>query len=261
MIKQDFHVHTTFCDGKSIPEQIVEKAVSLNFKKIGLVCHAYTPFDQSYCIKSENVQPFIDEISLLKEKYKGIIEVFCGVEYDYYSQMNIENFDYVIGAVHYVRKDGKFIPVDLSKESLIEAVNTYYGGDFYAFCSDYYKTLGDIYSKVTPNFIAHFDLVSKFNQNGDLFDENNQGYISEWKKCADKLLTKKVCFEVNIGAIVRGYKNTPYPSKEQIDYLLKRKAKFIVNSDCHNSDRLDFDYDKYINIDIKKAIESSGLNF
>ncbi len=246
MIKRDFHVHTTFCDGKSTPEELVRKAVSLGFNEIGLVCHAYTPFDESYCIKRENVRPFIEEINRLKEKYKEQIKVYCGTEYDYYSKMPTDDFDYIIGAVHYVYKSGKYISVDESKQSLVDNIKEYYGGDFYAFCSDYYKSLGDIYSKTNPNFIAHFDLVSKFNAKGDLFDEKDQRYITAWKGCADKLLENKANFELNVGSIIRGYKDTPYPNKEQIEYLIKGGAKFIINTDCHNQEKLDFNFEKYL---------------
>ncbi len=247
MIKRDFHVHTTFCDGKSTPEELVKKAISLNFSELGLVCHAYTPCDESYCIKKENVKPFIEEVNRLKEKYKGVIKVYIGVEYDYFADMEVEDFDYVIGAVHYVLKDGKYIEVDGSKEGLIKDINEYYGGDFYAFCEDYYNTLGNIYSKVTPTFIAHFDLVTKFNKLFDLFDENNARYKLAWKNSLDKLLSKNAVFEINVGGIIRGYKDTPYPSKEQIDYIINGGGKFIVNTDSHSSSTLNFDYSEFIN--------------
>ncbi len=244
MIKRDFHVHTTFCDGKSTPEELVKKAISLNYSELGLVCHAYTPCDESYCIKKENIKPFINEVNRLKEKYKGVIKLYLGVEYDYFADMKAEGFDYVIGAVHYVLKNGKYIEVDKSKASLVDSVNTYYNGDFYAFCEDYYNTLGDIYSKVTPSFIAHFDLVTKFNKLLDLFDENNARYKEAWKNSLDKLLSKNAVFEINVGGIIRGYKDTPYPSKEQIDYIINGGGGFVVNSDSHSVSALEFDFSK-----------------
>ncbi len=246
MIKKDFHLHTNFCDGLNSPEEMVISAIALNVKEIGLVCHSYTPCDESYCIKREKIQPFIAEVNRLKLKYNNAIKIYCGVEYDYFAEMPIEGFDFIIGAVHYVCKDGRYIPVDESKELLIEVVQKYYNADFYAFCEDYYKTLADIYSKVSPDFIAHFDLVCKFNNQSDLFDENNIRYISAWKQCADKILQKNATFELNVGAIIRGYKDIPYPSKEQIEYIKKAGGKFIINSDSHSQDTIAFNYEKYI---------------
>ena len=240
MINADFHVHTNFCDGKNTPEEMVLCAISLNLSKIGLVCHAYTPCDQSYCIKKEDITPFVLEVNRLKEKYKDKIEVFCGVEYDCFAKMPIDNFDYCIGSLHYVFKDNKYLPVDESKDSVKKIVEEHFDGDFYSFCQKYYETLSDIYSKVTPNFIAHFDLVSKYNKLGDLFDENDQRYIKSWQECADKLLAKNAVFEINLGGIIRGYKDNAYPSESQIKYLLEHGAKFIINTDSHSVNALTY---------------------
>ena len=42
MIAQDFHIHTSYCDGKNTPEEMIQAAIKLNMQKIGLVCHSYT---------------------------------------------------------------------------------------------------------------------------------------------------------------------------------------------------------------------------
>ncbi len=248
MIKSDLHVHTSYCDGTNTPEQLVLKAISLNLDEIGLVCHAYTPFDKNYCIKRENVLGFINEVNALKEKYKDKISVLCGTEYDYFSDMSVDGFDFVIGSVHYVYKDGHYIPVDESKDGLIADVETYYKGDFYAFCQDYYKLLGDVYSKVTPKFIAHFDLVSKFNALGDLFDETDMRYVKAWKVALDNLLSKGATFEINVGAIIRGFKQGPYPNQSQIDYVVNNGGKLILNSDAHSVDGIAFEFEKFYDL-------------
>lgn len=249
MVKQDFHVHTIYCDGKSTPEQLVKKAISLKYDRIGLVCHTYGERKDG-CISPETVKPFVEEIRRLNEKYKRQIKVYCGVEFDYFSTLDITPFDFIIGAVHYVYKNGKYIPVDSKKELLINGVIEHYDGDYYKLCEDYFSTLADIYSKVTPDFVAHFDLVTKYNKDSNLFDENDDRYISAWKRCADKLLEKNALFEINVGGIIRNCKKVPYPSKEQIEYIRKKGGKFILNSDSHSVDTLNNDYDKYIENDI-----------
>ena len=252
MIKQDFHVHTTYCDGKSTPEQLVEKAISLNFDRIGLVCHTYYKERKTTCILPETVKPFVEEIKFLNEKYKGQIKVYCGVEFDYFSTLDVTPFDFVIGSVHCVKKNGTYISVDSSKKELvISGVNEHYNGDYYKFCEDYFETLGDIYSKVKPDFIAHFDVVTKYNRDNILFDVNDERYVSAWKKCADKLLEKNALFEINVGGVLKKYKDEPYISKAQIDYISKRGGRFILNSDSHSVDTLTNDIDKYIDSDIK----------
>ena len=50
MINRDFHIHTTFSDGKYSPEEMVEYAVSIGMTHMGFSDHSYTSFDDSYCL-------------------------------------------------------------------------------------------------------------------------------------------------------------------------------------------------------------------
>ena len=40
MILEDFHMHTTFCDGVNTPEEMVQAAIRLGMKRIGFSAHA-----------------------------------------------------------------------------------------------------------------------------------------------------------------------------------------------------------------------------
>ena len=47
----NFHTHSTFCDGKNTPEEIVLAALEKGFVSIGFSSHGYTPYDLRYCMK------------------------------------------------------------------------------------------------------------------------------------------------------------------------------------------------------------------
>ena len=64
----NFHTHTSFCDGKNTPEEIIKAAINKGFSAIGFSGHGYTDFDLRYCMK--NTYEYIKEITRLKEKYK-----------------------------------------------------------------------------------------------------------------------------------------------------------------------------------------------
>ena len=102
MKKQDLHTHTTYSDGKNTPEEMVLAAVCAGLDAIGISDHAYTAIDESYCIKKEKISAYVAEISALKEKYKGKIEVLCGIEQDYFSDEPTDMFDYSIGSGSYL---------------------------------------------------------------------------------------------------------------------------------------------------------------
>ena len=63
-------------------------------------------------MRPEDVPKYQAEVRALAEKYKDKIEILCGVEQDACSTAPTEDFDYVIGSVHYVEKNGMYYCVD-----------------------------------------------------------------------------------------------------------------------------------------------------
>ncbi len=245
MITQDFHIHTSYCDGKNTPDEIIQRAIELNMKKIGLVCHSYTYFDESYCIKRDDVAAFISEVRSASQKYSEKIEVLCGVEQDYYSDEPIDNFDFVIGSVHYVRVGSNFLDVDNTKEQFISQVKEHYNGDYVAFCEAYFKTISDVAEKTKCDIIGHFDLITKFNEANLLFDTNDKRYEQAAYAAVDNLLKYNIPFEINTGAISRGYRSEAYPENKYIEYILQKGGRVVLSSDSHSVGSLCCEFDKY----------------
>ncbi len=244
MILQDFHTHTSYCDGKNTPEEMVRAAIKLGVQKIGLVCHSYTYFDESYCIKCDKVSEFVGEVRAVAQKYQDKIEVFCGVEQDYYSNAPTDDFDYVIGSVHYVRVGDKFLDVDNTKEQFVVQVMEHFGGDYYAFCEEYFKTVADVVRKTNCDIIGHFDLCTKFNEGNALFDTDNARYTKAAISALDLLLSFGKPFEINTGAVSRGYRSTAYPENRFIEYILQNGGRLVLSSDSHSIDALCYGFDR-----------------
>ena len=243
MIKRDFHIHSTYCDGKDSLEEIVIKAVEKEFEAIGFSSHAPIPFENDYAMKKEDVLKYVEEIAFLKKKYSGQIEIFCGTELDYFSEIDTSLFDYTIGSVHTIYKDGVWLEVDFSKERLLADVDKYYNGDIYSYIADYYKLVGDIRNKHNPDIIGHLDLVSKFNENLDIFKEDEK-YLDIAYNAIDKLTETPAVFEINTGAISRGYRTEPYPSIPLLKRIMERGGKIIINSDGHRKEDIGFCFEE-----------------
>ena len=114
---KDLHVHTTYCDGKNTPEEMVLSAIEKGLDTLGFSVHSYMDFDLSYCIQKERIEDYKNEINALKEKYRDKIEILCGVELDYLSVMDVSGFDYKIGSVHYVKTCDGYEAVDLDENA------------------------------------------------------------------------------------------------------------------------------------------------
>ena len=243
MILSDFHVHTNYCDGADTPETMVKSAIENKLSSIGILAHSYTSFDKRYCLQKEKMQEFIEEVNGLKEKYKDKIKVFCGVEQDYFADFDIKPFDYAIGSVHYVKVNENFLEIDEDENLTIEIVEKYFNGDWYALAESYFNLVGEIIEKTNADIIGHFDLITKFNNGEKYFSESHPRYISAYKKAVDKLIPFNRPFEINTGAVYKGYKDTPYPSFAIIDYIKKQGGKFILSSDSHKAESLCFGFD------------------
>lgn len=247
MSVSNLHTHTVFCDGKDTPQELVEYAISCGCNEIGFSGHGYTdiPDEDPFCMTPENTRKYLDELRRLKEIYKGRINIRIGVEQDYFSEVDQDEFEYVIGSVHYVLKDGKYLPIDESKELFIDIVKKYYDGDYYKLAADYYALAGDIYSKTKCDIVGHFDLITKYNEGNTLFETSDPRYVKAADDALEKLLKEDVIFEINHGAVARGYRTTPYPEERIIEKIRAAKKSVIHTSDCHSKEELLFGLDDY----------------
>ena len=245
MTLKDLHTHTLWCDGRNTAEEMIESAIEKGLTTIGISAHNYTAFDISYCMKLEDIPRYIAQMHYLRAKYYDRIHVLCGTEQDYYSDEPTDEFDYVIGSVHYLHFGDEYVPVDWYADTLRAAVQKYCGGDFYALCEEYYRTIGDVASKTGCDIIGHFDLIAKFNEKEHLFDEQHPRYVAAWQAAVDELLKAKVPFEINTGSLSRGYMSRPYPSADMIAYIKARGGELVLSSDAHCAGNIAFGFDRY----------------
>lgn len=253
MILSDFHVHSTFCDGKSTLEETIEKAIGMGLHKIGFSGHAYTFFDEQYSMKKQGTAEYFEKIQQLKEKYKDKIQILCGIELDLFSSGPDLDFDYRIGSVHYLKCGDEFVTVDSKAEILKEAARKHFGGDMLSLVEEYYKNVAE-YKDKNVDIIGHLDLVTKTNKNGCLFDTNCARYKTAVLNTVDALLPKNVPFEINTGAISRGYTEAPYPAEFILKYIKEKGGSVIFNSDAHHCDNLCFELDKWYKIFKEKGV-------
>ena len=245
MSRGDFHVHTTFCDGAAGPEEMILAALDKGMTAIGFSGHSRTAFDESWCMSEAGTQGYRAEIARLKAKYAGQIAVYCGIEQDLYAASAAEGYDYVIGSVHYLHVGGDYLPVDESAAHQTDAAARYFGGDRYAFAEEYYRQLAQVQAATGCGVIGHFDLVTKFNEGGALFDEGHPRYVAAWRAAADRLLQSGALFEINTGAIDRGWRSAPYPAAPILDYLIAGGARFLLSGDAHRPEGLCGGFDRW----------------
>ena len=240
---RDLHMHTVFSDGKNTPEEMVQEAIWRGLDTVGISDHSHL---DPCGMTPEASEEYRAEIARLKEKYAGQIRVLCGLERDFISD-DFGPYDYVIGSVHLLTMpDGHHVSIDGTAEKQREGVEKYVGGDWYAFAETFYATEAKVVEVTKCDIIGHFDLITKFIEQEPNFDIHHPRYVKAWKQAADILLKTGKPFEINTGAMSRGYRTSPYPDKEIRDYIRHRGGTLILSSDSHSKDTIAYRFDEFI---------------
>ena len=237
-ILSNVHTHTTFSDGRDTAEGMLCAALAKGFHTLGFSDHGHADYDD--CSMPVETEPrYRNEIRRLKEEYAGRIHVLLGYEHDWLSPANVSEYDYCIESVHYVPKDGQLWSVDATRDRQVEACRTLYGGDMYALCRDYFRTVCQSVEGTGADILGHIELVMKFNEARDLFDDADPRYLAPALECAELAARSGRLIEINTGAVAKGYRTRPYPGEAMLRRIAACGGRILFSSDCHNSDWLD----------------------
>ena len=204
----DLHNHSIFSDGFNTCEELVEQAVALGLKRIGLVEHVWR--------HSEWVPEFINYTHWLKDKYKGVIQIVTGLEAKAltctgeidFNEMWKSKVDYVLGAIHRIPARSKRFYS--SNDNSANKVEVY---------EDWLLTMEGMLTNRMVDIIAHPGAeliryqISLPSQVKEMLCQLGKG-------------TGKI-FEVNVKHQV--------PDKEFLSYLLKYHLPLSIASDSHST--------------------------
>jgi len=238
--RQNLHTHSTFCDGRDSCEDTVLRALSLGFEAIGFSGHSSMAYSPSHGMSEDGTLAYRREVARLKEAYADRITVFCGIEFDMYSGVDLAPYDYVIGTLHYLNIGGEKVGFDRSEAEVARVIDTHFGGDGMAYAKEYYKQLADLPSYGRCDIVGHFDIITKHSENRDFFDRASQVYRRAALDCLHALVEQGLTvYELNTGAIARTYRKTPYPDPFLLREMHALGCGITLGSDCHDNRYLD----------------------
>lgn len=239
MYKQNLHTHTTYCDGRDTPEEVILTSIQKGFHSIGFSEHSYMYYSPNWGMSLERTEEYKKEILEMKKKYEDKLDIFLGLEVDMYSEVDLSGYDYLIGSVHYLPIRDEKVGFDRSSEEVEQVIKEYFDGNGMAYAKEYYRNLARLPEYGAFDIVGHFDLITKHSENRQFFDEDAKEYRFAAIEAAEVLAGKIPYFEVNTGAIARGYRTTPYPSHFIMKELKRLGFGAVITSDCHNRAFLD----------------------
>ena len=236
MITQNLHMHSTWDDGSCTAEEMILASRAAGLTSVGLSVHCPMPLENTWQCPMERLGDYIAEMRMLKEKYAGCIDVYLGVDWDTTAQeLDLSVFDYVIGSVHEIPVPGGGTrSVDANPQATQAYLQDCFGGDADAAAEAYFGELAKVAQKPEAAIVGHFDLLTKFDETHHFFDENSLRYRAAAQKAMEGLVKAGKIFEVNTGAISRGYRTTPYPSVQWLSLLREMGGRVTVSADAHH---------------------------
>ena len=236
--RTDYHIHTTFSDGKAAPEEYIAAAVAAGMSELGFSEHlSLFKEDQEWCMNPGNVATYIEYVDKLKRNTKEIL-IKTGLEVDFIPGKETEiglfldryDLDYRIGSVHYLGEK----TVDLGPEF-------YEGKNYDNLFESYFENVTGAVSSQLFDMIGHLDLIRIF------------GYkpISDpepyYRKLAKLMKKYDVAFELNTNG-----RNRPladfYPDRRYLRIFSEEKVPVCVNSDAHLPARVGQYFDEAYNL-------------
>lgn len=237
------HTHASCCDGKNTLAEMAAAACAAGVKHYGVSCHSHTPIPiDAGCVLDADMTAYRKAVLDLRAEYEGRMEILLGLEWDSQSDIRPEGFDYWIASAHYQRgADGEYYCADWGEDHFLRCQRQLCGGDALAVTEGYFREVGRI-AAMKPTILGHFDLITKHNGDGVLFDESHPRY----KKAAIEALhaadPTATLLEINTGGMARGYRTAPYPALFLLREWKEMGGRIILTSDAHNADKILYGY-------------------
>jgi histidinol-phosphatase (PHP family) len=226
--RTDYHMHSSYSDGRSAPEDYIAPAITAGLSEIGFSEHL-TLFKEleDWNMNPVNISPYINHIENLKKSVKNIkiktgleVDFFEGKEKEIHAFLSSLPLDYIIGSVHYLgEKTVDVGPEFYEGKSIDMLFESYFGSVITAVESDLF------------DIIAHCDLIRIYGYKPS-FDQEPL-----YRKLAKTMKTHNVVFEVNTNG-----RNRPladfYPDRRFLHIFKEENVPVCVNSDAHMPSRV-----------------------
>ena len=251
-IKVSMHNHSTFSDGTDTLEDMLEYAYGAGLTHYTISDHSYNTIDNDWNnMTPELYERYLKEASAMKKRYEGRMDVFISMEMEYITSLGISTcyaddllpkLDYVIGGVHDIGKDGRFMAVDYTRDLFTDGIRDIFDGNVKSAVECYYETYVEMIKTLKPQQGAHFDLIKKNDLNSELFNRESQWYTDLVFDCIDVISTTDTVMEVNTGGVAR-YSDKCFYSDEKIIKRFREKGIAVtIAADAHSKSMIDSFY-------------------
>ncbi|MCF6169688.1 MAG: histidinol-phosphatase [Bacteroidales bacterium] len=248
MLKFNLHQHSLFSDGKAEPEAFASKAVQLGLTTIGFSEHSPLPFDNSFSLKEERVNDYIETIDALKEEYKGRLFIYRALEMDFIPDMSTDfsywknrcQTDYLIGSVHLVKPEGHdelWFTDGPDFRIYDEGIQKYFDGDIKKAVKTFYHQTNQMIETQDFDIVGHVDKIKMHNR-GRFFSEDEKWYQNLIDETLELIKQKGLIVEVNTRGLYKKRSDSLFPDGNALQKVKQLNIPVLISSDAHQPDEM-----------------------
>ncbi|MEK3826353.1 histidinol-phosphatase HisJ [Paenibacillus sp. FSL K6-1558] len=237
----DYHTHHERC-GHAVGklEEYVQRGIAIGLSQIGLSDHMpllhvdpaeYYP---EMAMPMDELPRYVEECFILKERYRGQIDVRVGLEGDYIEGFESEirsiieryPWDYVIGSVHFL---GEWDITDFRQTHHWE------GKDVLEVYRQYYDAVSKAAATGLYDIIGHSDVIKRFGYVPS--PEQNEERIA-LENAALQAIAKSGCaMELNASGLSKPCAEM-FPSRRMLTEAIRLGIPLTMGSDAHDPMKL-----------------------
>lgn len=243
----NFHTHSIYSDGKSSMEDIINEAVRLDMKALGISDHSPVPFENSFAIKNDKADEYVSILKSLKDKYDDRLKLYCSMEMEYIPGVGMSfeeckrqyGLDYLIGSVHLVGNDVENLWfIDGSDYKIYDdGLNKLFEGNIKKGVKAFFEQNNKMITTEKFDVIGHFDKIKMHNRNR-YFSEDDKWYRDLVLETLDLIKQKDLTVEINTRGIYKGRYDGFYPSEWLFKKMKELNVPVVISSDAHHHSEL-----------------------
>ncbi len=246
-MKNNYHTHCQYCDGKESMENIIEHAVALQYNQLGFSSHAPLAFSNNFAIAEEEIPHYLEDIDRFQKKYPNIT-LLKGLECDFIPTLTqpfqhyTHNYplDYLIGGIHLVKapQDDRLWFIDGSKREIyLNGLAEIFNHDIRKAVTSFWEQTFEMIETQKFDIIAHIDKIKMHNKD-EFFTEDETWYVQLIDKALSLLKQKDIIIEMNPRGLYKKRCTHFYPSDYILQQVKKLDIPLVLNSDAHHSNEL-----------------------
>ncbi|WP_026690679.1 histidinol-phosphatase HisJ [Alteribacter aurantiacus] len=255
MIQHDGHVHSAYCPhGTSDSfEDYVQRAIKLGYKGMTFTEHAPLPPsfqdpvpNQDSAMHPDHLRSYLEELQVVKTKYKNEIDIRIGLEVDYIDGLERETrsflndvgpfLDDAILSVHFLKINDHYTCLDYSPDMFLQAVHDC--GSLEALYNLYFKTVlqsskADL-GPFKPKRIGHITLVRKFQKRYPV----SFPYVPKVLPILKEIKKQNQSLDINGAGFIKPLCDESYPSFDVLKEVEELNIPCVYGSDAHATKQL-----------------------